>query len=128
MYYIRCIKVQSLWKLVFNIVERAGHDTRVFETAVLGFPGSKNNSGSNILIFGVYFIIYKLFIHKLNNFDDDFEIISKYKQMIFGRILSEYHLVKGEGNAAKTNQFTNLWSKYNLYKFTENNDININVI
>src|SRR5665811_240463 len=78
-HYILCPEVKVLWDYVFYLLRRGNVKIGDFEGSRFGFE----NFEANTLLFYAYCIIYRCFVHKINVFAGPFDLLDKYRQMIF---------------------------------------------
>jgi hypothetical protein len=60
----------------------------------------------------------KAFVHKLNNHQGDFNIIKTFRQLLFDRLLSEFHGSKT--NKIKLDKFCEKWEKFEFFEIKNN--------
>lgn len=118
-HYLECPYTLNLRKIVAKFLFKIGIDTRAFDEA---FLHGVSHAGGNILIFYAYNIIYKAFIHKLNKYSGEFDQISSYRHILYGRILTDFYACSL--NASLLPKFHTNWNRFDIYKIS-NNKINI---
>lgn len=119
-HYFKCIHFQPLWLFISKILSRD-----LTNVSRSGINGSRNMKYDNIFIYYGLCTIYKSYVHFLNHFGDNFDYLSHFRHMVFGRILSEFHVCMRGGKVLMDN-FHRKWKKYKLYTMI-NNRININL-
>jgi len=119
-HYPFCDNFTSLWTLIFKIINIKPPVS--LQTAVLGDP---TNLTTNLFIFYGLIVIYRAFLHALNNFNGTYDPISKFRHLVFGRLLSEYQVAARRGTDA-VEVFHRKWSKFKIYQI-KNNQIDIKI-
>lgn len=120
-HYLSCSYVTDLRQVVANLLTKVNICTQAFDEA---FRHGTKHVGANILIFYAYYAIYQCFIHKLNNYSGNYDLISSYRHMVYGRILMEFHACYL--NKSILSKFYKKWEKFKIYSI-DNNKININL-
>lgn len=90
-----------------------------------GIKGSRDAASENIFIYYGLCSIYKSYIHFLNHFEDNFDYMSHFRHLVFGRILTEFH-VSLRGGKVLVENFHRKWKRFKLYVI-KNNQIHINL-
>jgi hypothetical protein len=118
-HYPLCTHFKPLWQLVFKIINKDPNScVKVVSRGCSGVT-------TNIFIFYALCAIYKTFVLYLNKFEEKFDYLKFYKQVIFCRLLTEYHSCM-RGGASKMSTFLRKFTKFKLFKII-NNKININL-
>jgi len=112
-HYFNCREVQILWTYILKILNK-NKSSQPFD--VLRFAGG--GPSGNILIFYGYCTVYRCFIHKLNQHSGPFDLLGKYRQMVFGRLFSEYHSAKLV-SPLLIQDFCNNWKMFKLFEIMD---------
>lgn len=119
-HYLICQHFTPLWRLIYKIL-KLKFDVR----SLASLQSGSGDRTRDILVFYGICTSYKAAVHVLNGFSGDFDPVQKYKHVIFGRILTEYHVALRSGKLA-VEEFHKKWAKFKLYKIT-NGNIHINI-
>jgi exonuclease III len=114
-HYLLCPHVAPLKSLLSLFLQKVNIPPNACVPAF--FSGSVHE-GANILIFYAHNVIYKAFVHKLNNHQGDFDQLKTFRQLLFGRLLSEFHGSKN--NKIKLEKFCEKWKKFEFFEIKNN--------
>ncbi|OXA47320.1 hypothetical protein Fcan01_18065 [Folsomia candida] len=106
-HYLICQHFTPLWRLIYKIL-KLKFDVR----SLASLQSGSGDRTRDILVFYGICTSYKAAVHVLNGFSGDFDPVQKYKHVIFGRILTEYHVALRSGKLA-VEEFHKKWAKFN---------------